>query len=140
MAEKVKRMALVVHSGTLDLAYPPLMLASAAGASDMEVDIFFTFWGLNLLKKKGFKRAKLPGMMRFMTPMMKWMIKRTGIASLPDLLKMTLETENVRLYACTATMDLMNVKEKQLIPEVEGFMGAAGFLDIAAECDIQMFI
>lgn len=137
---ETKRMAIVVHSGTLDLAYPPLMLASAAGASDMQVDIFFTFWGLSLLKKKGFKRAKLPGIMRPFTPMMRWKIKKTGIASLPDLLKMTLETENVRLYACTATMDLMNVKKEQLIPEVEGFIGAAGFLDIASECDIQLFI
>ena len=76
---KAKRMAIVVHSGTLDLAYPPLMLASAAGASDMEVDIFFTFWGLSLLKKNGFKRAKLPGIMRIGTPIMKRKIKKTGI-------------------------------------------------------------
>jgi peroxiredoxin family protein len=140
MAEKVKRVSIVCHSGTLDKAYPVLMIASAAGASDMQVDIFFTFWGLTLLKKKGFKRAKLPGIMRLMTPFMRWKIKKTGIASLPDLLKMTLETENVRLYACTATMDIMNVKKKQLIPEVAGFMGAAGFLDIASECDVQLFI
>jgi peroxiredoxin family protein len=137
---ETKRVAMVVHSGTLDLAYPPLMIASAAGASDMQVDIFFTFWGLSLLKKKGFKKAKLPGIMRPFTPMMRWKIKKTGIANLPDLLKMTLETENVRLYACTATMDLMNIKKEQLIPEVEGFMGAAGFLDIASECDVQLFI
>ncbi|MHA1221302.1 MAG: DsrE/DsrF/DrsH-like family protein [Candidatus Heimdallarchaeota archaeon] len=139
MAE-VKRMALVVHSGTLDLAYPPLMLAAAAGASDMKVDIFFTFWGLSLLKKKGLKRAKLPGIMRPFTGMMKWKIKKTGLETLPNLLKMTLETENVRLYACTATMALMNVKKEQLIPEVTGFMGAAGFLDIASDCDVQLFI
>ncbi|MHA1213517.1 MAG: DsrE/DsrF/DrsH-like family protein [Candidatus Heimdallarchaeota archaeon] len=139
MAE-AKRMALVVHSGTLDLAYPPLMLAAAAGASDMQVDIFFTFWGLSLLKKKGLKRAKLPGIMRPFTGMMKWKIKKTGLETLPNLLKMTLETENVRLYACTATMALMNVKKEQLIPEVTGFMGAAGFLDIASDCDVQLFI
>jgi peroxiredoxin family protein len=137
---ETKRVAMVVHSGTLDLAYPPLMIASAAGASDMQVDIFFTFWGLSLLKKKGFKKAKLPGIMRPFTPMMRWKIRKTGIANLPDLLKMTLETENVRLYACTATMGLMNVKKEQLIPEVEGFMGAAGFIDIASECDVQLFI
>lgn len=135
-----KRVAIVCHSGTLDKVYPVLMLASAGGASDMEVDIFFTFWGLNFLKKKGLKKAKLPGIMRPFTPMMKWKIRKTGIASLPDLLKMTLETENVRLYACTATMDIMNVKKEQLIPEVEGFMGAASFLDIASECDVQLFI
>lgn len=136
----VKKMAIVVHSGTLDLAYPPLMLAAAAGASDMEVDIFFTFWGLNLLKKKGLKRAKLNGAWRLMSPMMRVMIKRTGMASLPDLLEAVLETGKVRLWACTATMDIMMVHKKQLIPEVTGYMGAAGFLDIAADCDVQLFI
>ncbi len=135
-----KRMAIVVHSGTLDLAYPPLMLAAAAGASDMEVDIFFTFWGLNLLKKKGLKRAKLGGAWRLGTGMMKMMIKRTGMATLPELLEAVMETGKVRLWACTATMDIMMVKKEQLIDGLEGYMGAAGFLDIAAECDIQLFI
>ncbi|MHA1532661.1 MAG: DsrE/DsrF/DrsH-like family protein [Candidatus Heimdallarchaeota archaeon] len=135
-----KRMAIVVHSGTLDLAYPPLMLAAAAGASDIEVDIFFTFWGLNLLKKKGLKRAKLGGAWRLGTGMMKMMIKRTGMATLPDLLEAVMETGKVRLWACTATMSIMMVKKEQLIDGLEGYMGAAGFLDIAADCDIQLFI
>ncbi|MCG3252646.1 MAG: DsrE/DsrF/DrsH-like family protein [Candidatus Heimdallarchaeota archaeon] len=139
MAE-TKKMAIVVHSGTLDLAYPPLMLAAAAGASDIEVDIFFTFWGLNLLKKKGLKRAKLGGAWRLGTGMMKMMIKRTGMATLPDLLEAVMETGKVRLWACTATMDIMMVKKEQLIDGLEGYMGAAGFLDIAADCDIQLFI
>lgn len=136
----VKKMAIVVHSGTLDLAYPPLMLAAAAGASDFEVDIFFTFWGLNLLKKKGLKRAKLGGAWRMGTSMMKMMIKRTGMATLPDLLEGVLDTGKVKLWACTATMDIMMVKKDQLISEVTGYMGAAGFLDIAADCDVQLFI
>jgi len=137
---ETKKMAIVVHSGTLDLAYPPLMLAAAAGASDMEVDIFFTFWGLNLLKKKGLKRAKLGGAWRLGTGMMKMMIKRTGMATLPELLEAVMETGKVRLWACTATMDIMMVKKEQLIDGLEGYMGAAGFLDIAADCDVQLFI
>ncbi|MCE7745576.1 MAG: proton-conducting membrane transporter, partial [Candidatus Heimdallarchaeota archaeon] len=107
-----------------------------AGASDIEVDIFFTFWGLNLLKKKGLKRAKLGGAWRLGTGMMKMMIKRTGMATLPDLLEAVMETGKVRLWACTATMDIMMVKKEQLIDGLEGYMGAAGFLDIAADCDI----
>ncbi|MHA1124782.1 MAG: DsrE/DsrF/DrsH-like family protein [Candidatus Heimdallarchaeota archaeon] len=139
MAE-TKKMSIVVHSGTFDLVYPALMLAAAGGAMDMEVNIFFTFWGLLLLKKKGLKRAKLPGLMALVTPLMRWRVKQVGIASLPDLLKAALETENVNLYACEATMSLMMVKKKHLIPEVKGYMGAAGFLDIAAESDVQLFI
>ena len=139
MAE-IKKMSIIVHSGTFDKAYPPLMLAAAGGAMDMEVNIFFTFWGLLLLKKKGFKRAKLPGLMALMTPMMRMRVKQVGIESLPNPLKAALETENVNLYACEATMSLMMVKKKHLIPEVKGYMGAAGFLDIAADSDIQLFI
>lgn len=137
---KVKKMAIVVHSGTLDKAYPSLMLAAAAGASDMKVDLFFTFWGLPLLKKKGLKRAKMPGIMRSVTRLMKWRIKKVGIAQLHELLEAAKESGNLTIYACTASMDLMFVKKEQLIPEVDGFMGAAGFLDIAADADIQLFI
>lgn len=136
----VQKMAIVVHSGTLDLAYPPLMLASAAGAQDMQVDMFFTFWGLSLIKKKGLKKAKLPGIMRIGTGMMKRRIKKVGIATLEELLEAAIESGTVNIYACTATMDLMNVKKEDLIPDVKGFIGAAGFLDIAADCDIQLFI
>jgi peroxiredoxin family protein len=78
--------------------------------------------------------------MALMTPIMRMRVKQCGIASLPDLLKAAFETENVNLYACEATMKLMMVKKEQLIPEVKGYMGAAGFLDIAAESDIQLFI
>lgn len=137
---ETKKMAIVVHSGTLDKAYPPLMLAAAAGASDMEVYLFFTFWGLSLLKKNGLKKTKLPGIMRIGTGMMRQRIKKVGIASLDELLKGAKESGTLKIYACTATMDLMNVKKEDLIPEVDGYMGAAGFLDIAADCDIQLFI
>ena len=136
----VKKMAIVVHSGTLDKAYPPLMLAAAGGASDMEVNIFFTFWGLDLLKKKGLRKSKLPGIMGLFTFMMKQRIKKVGIASLEELLEAARETGTVKLYACHSTMDLMNVKKEDLIPDLDGYMGAAGFLDVAADCDIQLFI
>ena len=136
----VKKMAIVVHSGTLDKAYPPLMLAAAAGASDMKIDLFFTFWGLLLLRKKGLKRAKLPGIMRLGTGMMRWRIKKVGIASMQELLEAAKDSGNLTIYACTATMDLMMVKKEHLIPEVDGFMGAAGFLDIAVDADIQLFV
>ena len=140
MSDGKKSMSIVVHSGTLDKAYPPLMLAVAAAASDMKVDLFFTFWGLSLIKKKGLRKAKLPGWMRFGTFMMKRRIKSVGIAKLEELLEAAEETGNLNIYACTATMDLMMVKKEQLIPQVKGFIGAAGFMDIAADAEIQLFI
>jgi peroxiredoxin family protein len=140
MAEKKKKIAFVVHSGSLDKLYPVLMLASTGGAMDAEVHLFFTFWGMDAIKKGGLDKAKLPGIMSVGTGMMKNKIKSVGIPTLQELLKMCRDTENVKLYACSTTMQMMDVKKEDLIPEVDEIVGAATFLDIAMDADVQMFI
>ena len=140
MGEKRKKLAFVVHSGTLDKLYPVFMLASTGGAMDAEVHLFFTFWGLNAVKKGGLDKAKLPGIMSVGTGMMKGKIKSVGVSSLPELLAMCRETENVTIYACSTTMAMMDVTKDQLIPEVDEIVGAASFLAIAMDADIQLFI
>ena len=137
---ETKKMSIIVHSGTLDKLYPVLMLASAGGSMDMEVHMFFTFWGLNALKKGGLDSAKLPGVMSLGTGMMKGKIKNVGVPTLPELLEMSVDTENVKLYACSTTMKMMDVKEEELIPEVEDIVGAPFFLELTSESDIQLFI
>jgi peroxiredoxin family protein len=137
---EIKKMSIIVHSGTLDKLYPVLMLASAGGSMDMEVHMFFTFWGLNALKKGGLDSAKLPGVMSLGTGMMKGKIKNVGVPTLPELLEMSVDTENVKLYACSTTMKMMDVKEEELIPEVEDIVGAPFFLELTSESDIQLFI
>ncbi|MES0326455.1 MAG: DsrE/DsrF/DrsH-like family protein [Candidatus Bathyarchaeia archaeon] len=139
MSEKMKH-AYVVHSGTLDKLYPVFMLASTGGAMDAEVHLFFTFWGLDAVKKGGLDKAKLPGIMSVGTGMMKGKIKKVGVPSLPELLKMCRDTENVKIYACSTTMAMMDVKEEELIDEVDAIVGAATFLDIAMDANVQMFI
>jgi len=139
MSEKMKH-AYVVHSGTLDKLYPVFMLASTGGAMDAEVHLFFTFWGLDAVKKGGLDKAKLPGIMSVGTGMMKGKIKKVGVPSLPELLKMCRDTENVKIYACSTTMAMMDVKEEELIDEVDEIVGAATFLDLAMDADVQMFI
>jgi len=139
MIEKMKH-AYVVHSGTLDKLYPVFMLASTGGAMDAEVHLFFTFWGLDAVKKGGLDKAKLPGIMSVGTGMMKGKIKKVGVPSLPELLKMCRDTENVKIYACSTTMAMMDVKEEELIDEVDAIVGAATFLDIAMDANVQMFI
>jgi len=139
MSEKMKH-AYVVHSGTLDKLYPVFMLASTGGAIDAEVHLFFTFWGLDAVKKGGLDKAKLPGIMSVGTGMMKGKIKKVGVPSLPELLKMCRDTENVKIYACSTTMAMMDVKEEELIDEVDAIVGAATFLDIAMDANVQMFI
>ena len=139
MSETSKH-AYVVHSGSLDKLYPVFMLASTGGAMDAEVHLFFTFWGLDAVKKGGLDKAKLPGIMSVGTGMMKNKIKSVGVPSLPELLAMCRETENVKIYACSTTMEMMDVKKEQLIDEVDEIVGAATFLDIAMDADVQMFI
>ena len=140
MSNKVSKHAYVVHSGSLDKLYPAFMLASTGGAMDAEVHLFFTFWGLDAVKKGGLDKAGLPGIMTVGTGMMKGKIKKVGIPSLVELLEMCRETENVKIYACSTTMELMDVKKEDLIPEVDEIVGAATFLDIAMDADVQMFI
>jgi len=140
MSETKQKMAFVVHSGSLDKLYPVFMLASTGGAMDAEVHLFFTFWGLDAIKKGGLDKAKLPGIMSLGTGMMKGKIKSVGVPSLPELLAMCRETENVKIYACSTTMEMMDVPKEDLIPEVDEIVGAATFLDIAMDADVQMFI
>ena len=137
---ETKKMAIIVHSGTMDKLYPVFMLASAGTAMDVETHLFFTFWGLNALKKGGLEGAKLPGVMRLGTGMMKDRVKKASVPTLPQLLKMCKEYGNVKLYACSTTMELMKVSKEELIPEVDDIVGAAVFLDIALDADIHLFI
>lgn len=139
MSEKNKH-AYVVHSGTLDKLYPVLMLASTGGVMDAEVHLFFTFWGLNAVTEGGLDKAKLPGIMSLGTGMMKGKIKKVGVPSLTELLKMCRDTGNVKIYACSTTMAMMDVEEEDLIDEVDEIVGAATFLDIAMDASVQMFI
>ncbi len=140
MTDKPTKMAIIVHSGTLDKLYPVFTLASTGGSMDMEVHLFFTFWGLNALKKGGLESARLPGVMSLGTGMMRGKIKSAGVPSLPELLKMTRMTGKVTIYACSTSMKLMDVTKEQLIPEVDEIVGAASFLSIAMDADIQLFI
>lgn len=167
MAEEkksIKKLCLIVAKGTLDMAYPPLMLATGAAAMGAEVHIFFTFWGLNIVKKGGAEALKispvgkpempkpdfmpfpmpniisvLPGMTPMATKMMKDQIKDTGMASIPELIK-TAHEMGVHFHACTPTMNLMKCEMEDLIPEVEDCLGVAGFLELAADGDMTLFI
>lgn len=153
--ESAKRLAIIALHGTLDMAYPPFILATSAAAMDMEVAIFFTFYGLELLKKGKIDKLKvspianpampvpmpnivgmLPGMTLMATMMMnKWM-KRTNVAKLSELLILSKEM-GVKLIACQMTMGVMGVKKEDLIDGLE-FGGAATFLEFAGHNAITL--
>ncbi len=161
---RVKRLALVASKGSLDMAYPPLILASTAVSLGWEVGVFFTFYGLDIVNKYKLPSLKvapignpampaplaavplqvpnfvgmLPGMTPIATAMMKSWFDRANIPPLQELIDVTLEGGG-HLYACTTTMGVMGVNEENLIEGVE-CRGAAAFLEFAAGADVALFI
>ena len=161
MQENQKKLALIATKGTLDWAYPPFILASTAAAVGYEAQIFFTFYGLNLLKKKmdlkisplgnpgmpmpmGMDKwfptlgTALPGMEAMMSGMMKRKMKSKGVASVEELRDICIESD-VKLIACQMTVDLFDFKREDLIDNIETG-GAATFLEFAGEADVSLFI
>ena len=153
-----KKLAIIATKGSLDWAYPPFILASTAAALGYETQIFFTFYGLQLLKKKlalevtplgnpgmpmpmGMDKwfpvlgLALPGMQGMMTTMMKKKMKDKGVASIEELRELCQEAE-VKLIACQMTVDLYPA---EFIDGVE-YAGAAAFFEFAGESDICLYI
>jgi peroxiredoxin family protein len=154
----MKKMALIASKGTLDMAYPPFILASTAAALGFEVQVFFTFYGLQLLRHN-LSHVKisplanpampmpipmpvmvqmLPGMETMATAMMKNKLKKKGVASLEELRELCLEA-GVKFVACQMTVDLFDFKKSDFIEGIE-WGGAATFLEFAGEADISLFV
>jgi peroxiredoxin family protein len=149
------RLAIIAGHGTLDAAYPPLILSTAAVAMDMEAAIFFTFYGLEILKKGKADHLQvapianpampmpvpnivgmLPGMTVMATTMMNNWMKKANVARVSELLNIAVES-GVKLIACQMTMDVMGVKKEDLIDgAVIG--GAATFLEFASRNAIAL--
>ncbi len=156
-----KKLAIIATKGSLDWAYPPFILASTAAALDYEVQIFFTFYGLALLRKdvnlkvtplgnpampmpmamdKWFPvmGTALPGMEAMMSSMMKSKMKKKGVASIPELRDLCIEAE-VKMVACQMTVDLFDFEHDDLIDDIE-YGGAATFFEFAGEADITLYV
>ncbi len=153
-----KKMAIIATKGTLDMAYPPLILASTAASLGWDVQIFFTFYGLQLLRKdlSGIKIsplanpampmpvpmpvmvAALPGMEAMATSMMKAKMRKKGVASLTELRDLCLEAD-VKFIACQMTVDLFEFSRGEFIDGIE-YGGAATFMKFAGETDVCLFI
>jgi peroxiredoxin family protein len=154
--KRQKRMAIISTKGTLDWAYPPLILASSAAAMGWEVGIFFTFYGLNIIhKNKKLMVAPLgnpampmpvpnligaiPGMTPMATTMMKKMFKGKGVASIDELMQSCIDL-GVRLMPCQMTVDVFGYKQEDFLPAAEPGCGAAAFIRFAADADVSLFI
>ncbi len=157
-----KSMTIIVTKGSLDWAYPPFILATTAAAMGLNVTMFFTFYGLTLLKKKldlqvtalgnpamempmfgmhiGMPNivSALPGVNAAASVMMKNLIKKKGVASIEELREAAVESD-VSMIACQMTMDLFEYKLEDLI-EGPVLGGAATYIEGATKSDINLFI
>ena len=151
-----KKMTIVATKGTLDMAYPPLILASTAAAFDWEVVVFHTFWGLDILHEEKSKDLKLsavgnpnmpmpnalaalPGMDAMATKMMRKKIDDNDTATIEELIDLSLET-GVDLQACQMTVELMDYDEDDFYDGVTTGVGAATALQHMAESDVQLLV
>ena len=152
------KVAIIISKGILDMAYPPLILASAAAAMGEDVTVFCTFYGLNILKKGGARHLKVApianpampvpmptfiGMLPGMTSLATWIVKTQFFAKhhvfpIEDLLQECLDI-GVKFIACQMTLDVMSIKAEELIDGVE-VGGAATFINIANEANVTLFI
>ncbi|MCC7535694.1 MAG: DsrE/DsrF/DrsH-like family protein [Deltaproteobacteria bacterium] len=145
VAEATRKVAIICSKGTLDMAYPGLILANAARMSGMDVMLFFTFWGLDIVRKDRMDHLHvstvgnpsmhmptmvggLPGMEALATSMMKKEMARLEIPTVSEMVQM-LSDAGAHLYACGLAMDMFKLKQEDLAPQVEGVLSAMDFFD-----------
>jgi peroxiredoxin family protein len=155
-------MSIIVTKGSLDWAYPPFILGTTAAAMGLEVTMFFTFYGLPLLLKDlklqisslGNPAMKMPmlgmhmgmpnivsaipGIDAAASKMMKNLIKKKGVASIPELRELAVEAD-VRMIACQMTLDLFEYSRDDMIEGIE-IGGAATYIEVATQSHINLFI
>jgi len=151
-----KKMVIIATKGTLDMAYPPLILASTAAAFGYDVTVFHTFWGLEILHEEHSTELKLssvgnpnmpmpnaiaalPGMDEVTTRMMRKRIADNDVATVEELIETSLET-GVDLQACQMTIDLLGYDEDEFFDGVTTGVGAASAFQEMVEADVQLLV
>jgi peroxiredoxin family protein len=148
----IEHIAIICSKGTLDMAYPGLILANAARMSGIEATLFFTFWGLDIITKKTVDHLHvatvgnpsmhlptmvggLPGMESIATSMMRKEMEKLDIPDVREMVEM-LADSGAHLYACRMAMDMFKRTEDDLLPQVEAVISAMDFYDKAAGAQI----
>jgi len=149
------RAAIIASKGTLDMAYPPLLLATGARSMGIEASIFFTLYGIDILKKSAKLKVAplanpampipvpnlvgaLPGMTSMASMMMKGMFKKQAVPTIQELLDMARDS-GVKLVACQMTLDVLGIKKNALIDGIE-FGGLATFLEYGMGATVTLFV
>jgi peroxiredoxin family protein len=140
-----RKLAIICSKGTLDMAYPGLVLANAALGEGVETHLFFTFWGFDMITKSRMHNLKftmlgntathmpqglggLPGMTAMSTHMMRKQIADVGVPEVPEFLDQIVASGG-HLWACRMSADMMHLTEDDLYDDVEGIINAADFIE-----------
>ena len=152
MAEKkpARKLAIIASKGSLDMAYPPLILANAARMAGVEVDLFFTFWGLDIITKKKMNKLNvavvgnpsmhpwfhiptllgvIPGMSAAASAMMRKEIDKLDFPPVGEFVQMVIDT-GANVYGCKMSMDMMKLTEKDLVDGAK-VLGAMEFIELS---------
>jgi len=144
-APKGRRLAIICSKGNLDMAYPGLILANAALGEGVQVDLFFTFWGFDMITKSRMEHLKftmlgntathmpqglggLPGMTAMATQQMRRQIRDVGVPDVPEFLAQIVDSGG-HLWACRLSADMMGLDDSDLYDAVEGIISASEFIE-----------
>ena len=150
--ETDRKLCIICSKGTLDMAYPGLVLANAALLEGIEVNLFFTFWGLDMITEKRMDHLKatpvgntamhmpqaigpIPGMTTMATKMMKKEIAKLGFPVVSEFLD-TLVDAGANLWACQMSTDMMKIEPEDLYDGVDGIIGATEFMEMSEGAQI----
>jgi peroxiredoxin family protein len=144
----IEKVSIVVSKGSLEGIYPGLIMANGARMEGIEADLFFTFFGLDAIRKDRFENIKvatvgnpgmhlpsligvLPGMSGLATKMMKREMEKIDIPPIPEFIELVGDS-GARLYACKATVDMFGLTMEDFVPQVEGIISVGEFYEKAA--------
>jgi peroxiredoxin family protein len=148
----IEHLSIILSKGTLDMAYPGLILANAARMSGIDATLFFTFWGLDIITKKTLDHLHvatvgnpsmhmptmlggLPGMEVLATQMMKREMEKLDIPPVKEMIEI-LHESGAKLYACRMAMDMFKRTREDLVPEIDDVISAMDFFDKSAGAQV----
>jgi peroxiredoxin family protein len=148
----IEKISIVVSKGSLDGVYPGLIMANGARMEGIEANLFFTFFGLDAIRKDRVGKIKvatvgnpgmhmptllgaLPGMSAFATRMMKQQMEKLDIPPIPEFIELVSDS-GAGLYACKASVDMFGLTEEDFVPQVERILSVGEFYELAAGGEI----
>ena len=148
----IEKVAIVVSKGSLEGVYPALIMANGARMEGIEADLFFTFFGLDAIRKDRFEKIKvatvgnpgmhlptwigaIPGFSALATRMMKRQMEKIDIPPIPEFIELVADS-GVRIYACKATVDMFGLTMDDFVPQVEDIISVGEFYEKAAGGEI----